>query len=260
MQRLLEAARRVRVESPNPLESFLRLDPSSNGTVSRIDFDQTLRVFGIASKVDRDLLCRRFELGHWTCDYLDFCRFVEISDNAALRHLLLQLSIEDLHFDDPLRSGFVGPKKFRDALSNNSSLTELQLQLMTSRFTHPTDANRVGYRQLLDEARECQYPERRRRWRDPALEDDYDDDLQSLDGWIDHTSVKSPNRWKPKAANGSSSWPVKSKSRVKLGCSVEELCTKLNHNRWVRVRSVTLVIQFVFRNVSSVATRKTRDK
>lgn len=164
VERIVSAAATVRVEASkralNLVDHFLRFDPAAHGTLNGKVFYNMLRSFGLQAD-ECDMLCRRFSANctDWSCDYLDFCRCVELSDDAAvaavvarLTHGLNSKSLREPFLEaDVHTTGSIPVRTFRSIILYEwqADATELQLQLLASRFAHPCEANLVAYRPFL---------------------------------------------------------------------------------------------------------------
>ena len=139
-------------------EAFEKYDQKHRGCVTMRDFAAVLSRFGVLRNHQR-ACARRFKLARGDrFDYLDFCRFVGLSDDDELAKTLRAVAsslrirdaeelLEPLLEADPRGSGAVDVKTFRDVLRRDWRMkaSEFQLQALASRFALATDGSRVDY-------------------------------------------------------------------------------------------------------------------
>lgn len=257
-ERIVEAARRV--PRSNLVDRFRRYDAGSHGTIRRADFAQVLRALGVAA-TERDLLCRRFGARRldWSCDYLDFCRLVELADDAMLRNLATHMSVVDASYHalrrpfldaDGRGSGYVPLRVFRRAILDDweASVTELELQLLASRFAHPHDPNLVSYRVLTELVDDVNGGSTRRpnHWSPPRRDSSPRYDrcdspprlLQKDDrhlAWLENRSPRpsSPGRHRRRDDTPTFRFPTTGTGTTRR--SVNEICRTVNGSRWACV-------------------------
>lgn len=251
-ERIVEAARRV--SRSNLLDRFRRYDAASHGTIRRADFVQVLRALGVAT-TERDLLCRRFGARRldWSCDYLDFCRLVELADDAMLRNLATHMRVGDASYHalrrpfldaDGRGCGYVPLRVFRRAILDDweANVTELELQLLTSRFAHPHDPNLVSYRVLTELVDDVNGGSTRNNW-SPPRSPRYDrcdspprppkDDRHLA--WLENRSPRpsSPQRHRRRDDDTPTfRFPTTGTTSRR---SVNEICRTVNGGRWACV-------------------------
>lgn len=144
-------------------EQFERYDVDNEGVVDEADFDGVLRSFGCLGH-HRQACLRRFggRFRDGRVDYLDFCRFASLGDEARLeacvRSFASTLAIRDaeellqpLLEQDPRGAGVVPVRLFRAVLLKDwrCDATELQLQSLCSRFAAPRDPRNVDYEHFV---------------------------------------------------------------------------------------------------------------
>ena len=160
LARIRGGVRAIDLRSP-----FADLDLTSNGTISKREFEQALQRIGLRVESDElHVLCARFDSeGDGRINYREFSKFIDL-DNKEMSTLCRQLYLRLLDvardgmyckdifgaYDRYNETGVVSRMEFRDGCKKlGLPLTETEQEAVADRFALIGDSRRINYYEVL---------------------------------------------------------------------------------------------------------------